>query len=531
MVGGTNPRARRGATATRSRRSRVVTPSIRATVIATTIAVIVVTCLGAILSELDAHASSSTEYLAAILTVLASALFLGAGALKIARGRITEESTSILMGVALVVLGSFALPLTSIAQALARTSATSMLPSLTAFATTMVALSLVIRALHGNVLDTPPPLVRLLATSLGGALLSFLWLVAAHYWTPDLLTTDALPTPAFHGSLLCMAWFTIGFAAARRADEQPWAGSLAPLFGCMAVAELMRALSVVSPGAWHLAGGALVAVISAITAHRALLDLDDAIKSGREDLAAVDQALSSSREDAGNQRAWREEFTHDARNALAGLRAALTTLDQYGGALDEGTIERLRSAALGEVGHLEHLITRSDRDKNIDFDLARVIGTVVNSRRAAGLDVTETGPAIRAHGRPGDVATALQNLIVNAQQHAQGPVRVTTRARGDWIDVTVADSGPGLAPGQSARLFQRGARGPDSGGLGVGLHISRVLMRRQGGDLTAGSVEGFCEFTLTLLRAGGDRPLPSTTSHAVLAGRLSDRVDRLEGPA
>ena len=235
--------------------------------------------------------------------------------------------------------------------------------------------------------------------------------------------------------------------------------------------------------------------------HRALIDLDEAAQAERANLEAVSEALSSTREGVTLQRAWREDLVHDATNALAGLRAALVTLDQYGARLDDSTKKRLRDAALGEVHHLEHLMLRGDRDPSVDFDLEPVLRTVVETRRAMGMEIDLHDCALRAHGRPGDLATVVQNLLVNADQHAGGPVTVHATVTGDRIEICVIDRGPGMPASQVATLFQRGARGPESGGSGLGLHVAHSLMQQQGGDLELRDHVDGCMFAISLSAA------------------------------
>jgi C4-dicarboxylate-specific signal transduction histidine kinase len=79
------------------------------------------------------------------------------------------------------------------------------------------------------------------------------------------------------------------------------------------------------------------------------------------------------------------------------------------------------------------------------------------------------------------------------------------------VRLTISDDGPGLGPMQVATLFQRGARGPGSPGLGLGLHVARLLCRRQGGDLRLLRSVGGCTFEIVLWAAGGPagaEPLP-----------------------
>ena len=62
-----------------------------------------------------------------------------------------------------------------------------------------------------------------------------------------------------------------------------------------------------------------------------------------------------------------------------------------------------------------------------------------------------------------------------------------------WGVVEVADTGPGFAPGELARAFDRGWRGPaaeGTAGSGLGLPIVRSLVRAQGGTVRLANAPG-----------------------------------------
>jgi signal transduction histidine kinase len=103
------------------------------------------------------------------------------------------------------------------------------------------------------------------------------------------------------------------------------------------------------------------------------------------------------------------------------------------------------------------------------------------------------------------------NLIANASKFAPegAPIYVgadsTQVAEGSMITAWVEDTGPGLPEGDTAGIFERFRRGsqePEPGGLGLGLWISRSIVERHGGSLTASRTAGErTRFTLTLPQA------------------------------
>ena len=97
------------------------------------------------------------------------------------------------------------------------------------------------------------------------------------------------------------------------------------------------------------------------------------------------------------------------------------------------------------------------------------------------------------------------NLIANASKFApEGTaVRVGARADGKQISAWVEDAGPGLPDGDAMSIFERFKRGgsqePEPGGLGLGLWISRSIVERHGGGITAARTDdGYTRFTITL---------------------------------
>jgi signal transduction histidine kinase len=101
------------------------------------------------------------------------------------------------------------------------------------------------------------------------------------------------------------------------------------------------------------------------------------------------------------------------------------------------------------------------------------------------------------------IAQVLSNLIGNALKFtpAGGSVSVEVKQNDKEIQVSVADTGPGIALEQQRRIFDRFAQitNKDRSGLGLGLYISKMLIEAHQGKLWVVSAPGtgskFC-FTL-----------------------------------
>lgn len=109
-------------------------------------------------------------------------------------------------------------------------------------------------------------------------------------------------------------------------------------------------------------------------------------------------------------------------------------------------------------------------------------------------DLAEMGQPVHLHGhslvamaKPVALRRAVSNLIGNALRYGHS-VEVTVIAL-DGVRILVEDQGPGIPDDQLERVmqpFQRldPSRSRDTGGAGLGLHITRSLLAAQGGTLS-----------------------------------------------
>jgi len=102
-------------------------------------------------------------------------------------------------------------------------------------------------------------------------------------------------------------------------------------------------------------------------------------------------------------------------------------------------------------------------------------------------------PAV--HGDANRLEQVLVNLLSNAIDALRGvrPPRrlaVDSYVEGGRVSVTVTDNGPGVAPEIAARLFLPFATTKGRRGTGLGLYISRQLVREAAGDLGLASISG-----------------------------------------
>ena len=103
-----------------------------------------------------------------------------------------------------------------------------------------------------------------------------------------------------------------------------------------------------------------------------------------------------------------------------------------------------------------------------------------------------------------ELERAIENLIENGLMHgpARGVVTVSLRREQERALLSVSDEGPGPAPENRDRLFERFWRGADAAerpGSGLGLSIVAAIVERHGGKV---SVDG-SSFTIELPASNG----------------------------
>jgi two-component system phosphate regulon sensor histidine kinase PhoR len=139
----------------------------------------------------------------------------------------------------------------------------------------------------------------------------------------------------------------------------------------------------------------------------------------------------------------------------------------------------------------------------LPVDVADVVLDAVEAIRpaaaSAGLclraDVPEDAVVAKLDGSR--VRQVLDNLLSNAVKYTEpgGSVRVRLRARPDSAELTVTDTGIGVAPDEVDKLFGRFFRGAQAArrqipGAGLGLSIVRSIVEAHGGVVDVSSVPG-----------------------------------------
>jgi signal transduction histidine kinase len=221
--------------------------------------------------------------------------------------------------------------------------------------------------------------------------------------------------------------------------------------------------------------------------------------------------------------------SHELRTPLAAMHQFLDILaDGLAGALSdeqqayvqrtlrnarqlEGMVAELLDAARAQTGKLAVTVQRVELAPLVEDTLGGFAGRATDKAIQLSAEVEPGLGAVRADA--GRVGQVLGNLLDNALKFTPegGQVHVAAVADGEpgFARVEVSDSGPGVPAADAERIFERlwQAQGKDGGpsrkGLGLGLHICRELVARQGGRIWVDSRPGegaTFAFTLPLHR-------------------------------
>lgn len=202
------------------------------------------------------------------------------------------------------------------------------------------------------------------------------------------------------------------------------------------------------------------------------------------------------------------QFFADASHEL---RTPLTTIQGNAGLLAHGppVSDDVRRAAASDIAEesermarlVDRMLTLARADSGLKLDLAPVeLRTLVAevSRQAGAVhpDRTVSVEAVEANvaGDEDALRQLLWILLDNAIRHARSKVSVRLSLDGGWARLMVADDGPGIAPDDRERVFERFYRADPARtghGAGLGLTIARWITDQHGGRVVAaGSPDG-----------------------------------------
>lgn len=195
------------------------------------------------------------------------------------------------------------------------------------------------------------------------------------------------------------------------------------------------------------------------------------------------------------------DAAHELRSPLAALRLQAQSLQR---APDDATraiaSERLLAGIDRATRLVEQLLALARQEgagegaELVSLDLTALARNALAdaepeaARHAIALTLDAPTAHVVLRADEAALAVLLRNLLGNALRHTPpgGQVRVGVREEASVIDLTVEDSGPGIAPDERARVQDRFYRVPGTPGhgSGLGLAIVRAIAERHGAALT-----------------------------------------------
>lgn len=257
-----------------------------------------------------------------------------------------------------------------------------------------------------------------------------------------------------------------------------------------------------------LSGGGVLLLIGLTVSHL----MSGKLSRPVEQLAVVSEVNRSERERAEAeleftsvelQRSMRfsSDASHQLKTPVTVLRAGLEELLQAPELSEEHReeISRLifQTSRLTGMIHDLLLLSRLDGGRmelNMEqVDLCQLLDILADDLSAVpnadDFDLEISVPRdLKILGEKRYTSIILQNLLENAWKYNQagGRIAITSRTEGDFVILTVGNTGRGIPPEAQESIFERfhrGAMGENIPGHGLGLNLARELAKLHGGEL------------------------------------------------
>jgi len=251
--------------------------------------------------------------------------------------------------------------------------------------------------------------------------------------------------------------------------------------------------------------------------------LSNAFNQMVSSLKERDQQLQRSRDDLQNTatelKQWVQNYldalefiTHELKNQIAAMKINLLAVrDGYIGKISQDQIDALSDVAQA-INRAEEMILNylnlsriekgelqvNARPVHVEADVIRpALNNVRGRLDDRGMQVqVEFQEDLFVQADPSLLQIVYENLLGNAAKYGRdgGVVRLSGQRKNDKADLHVWNDGPGVPPDQIDKLFKKFSRfqlpveEEQEMGTGLGLFITREIIRRHGGDVYAESV-------------------------------------------
>ena len=212
-------------------------------------------------------------------------------------------------------------------------------------------------------------------------------------------------------------------------------------------------------------------------------------------------------------------LAHEINNPLDGMQECLRYLEadparseravKYYPMLKSG-LERISRTmrAMLNFARSGHSVTVEDCPVTTALDSLVLLADVHIAGRKVGLNWTKSNASCVCRCNRESLAQAGLNLVLNAAEAAEGSptpeVRISVDCDDGWVYIYVEDSGPGVPDELRGRIFEPFFTSKPMGkGTGLGLPVSRELIRAAGGEVTLAperSALGGAKFIIKVLK-------------------------------
>jgi len=232
--------------------------------------------------------------------------------------------------------------------------------------------------------------------------------------------------------------------------------------------------------------------------HQAALAVEDTTHYSAmlqsERLAAVGQTIAT--------------LSHHIKNILQGIRGGSYLVEMGLENEDLGVLEKGWDIVRRNQDKISSLVmdmlsfSKERKPDLVVTDLNGVIGDVVETVRQRAAEITADihweprAELSSCRFDPEGMSRAILNVVTNALDAVEGrpdgrvSISVAVDHDARLVRVTVADNGAGMSPETLADIFTLFVSTKGSRGTGLGLTVSRKILREHGGDIRAESVEG-----------------------------------------
>lgn len=166
-------------------------------------------------------------------------------------------------------------------------------------------------------------------------------------------------------------------------------------------------------------------------------------------------------------------------------------INSLAGVIESGATRTAR--IIGDLKTFSH----PGRERFEEFDLHEALDVCANLISSQIKDRIEIhkdfGTVDRMFGPSGQLNQVFMNILANAHQaiEGRGTITITTRQDGEWVNVSIKDTGAGIPEDVKSRIFDPFFTTKDPGvGTGLGLSLSYGIISQLGGNIECESQPG-----------------------------------------